>query len=81
MHEKAGRKHQVLECVATAATASVRKYTREIMLLVRDHKIVAHGSGTPGSRIRLAHQGRLSGRYTMFLEIPGVTTVTRAIKL
>jgi phospholipase C len=79
--KKRVEKHQVLECVASAATASVRKRTQEIMLLVRDHRIVAHGSGTPGSRIRLAHRSRLSGRYTMFVEIPGVTTITRAIKL
>jgi phospholipase C len=79
--KKRVEKHAVLECVASAATARVRKNTREIMLLVRDHRIVAHGSGAPGSRIRLAHSARLSGRYTMFVEIPGVTTFTRSIKL
>ncbi len=71
----------MLECVATGEEASVRPQTRAVLTLVRDHRIVAHGSGKLGSKITLVHRGRLSGRYTMFAEIPGVTTLTRTIKL
>jgi phospholipase C len=74
-------KRRVVECVASAATASVRKHKLAYVLLVRDHKVVAHGSGMLGSRIVLEHHGSLSGRYTMLAEVPGLTTITRVVKL
>jgi phospholipase C len=78
-----GKHYRELEitCVASAKAASVRKRTTAIVTLARNHKIVARGEGLLGSRIELAHKGRLSGRYTMFVEIPGVTTISRVIKL
>ena len=70
-----------ITCVASAKTASVRKPTTAIVTLARNHRIVARGEGPLGSKIALTHWGRLSGRYTMFIEIPGVTTISRVIKL
>ena len=78
-----GKHYRELEitCVASAKTASVRKPTTAIVTLARNHRIVARGEGPLGSKIALTHRGRLSGRYTMFVEIPGVTTISRVIKL
>jgi phospholipase C len=70
-----------ITCVASAATASVRKHTREVLTVVHNHRVVARGTGMLDSKIELVHHGRLSGRYTMFIEIPGVTTISRVIKL
>jgi hypothetical protein len=48
---------------------------------VRDHKVVAHGRGRLGAKISLAYKGRLSGRYTLFVEIPGLTSVSRTVRI
>ncbi len=53
----------------------------EIVTVIRDHKVVAHGSGKLGSKVELTHRGRLSGKYTVLVQIPGVTTISRTVKL
>jgi phospholipase C len=70
-----------IQCVASASTASVHKDRRAIVTLVRDHRVVARGVGIFGSKIALKYRGHLSGRYTMFVEIPGVTTFSRVVRL
>ncbi len=54
---------------------------RAIVSLARDHKVVAHGIGKLDSKIELMHKGALRGRYTLFVEIPGVTTVSKVVHL
>ena len=51
------------------------------MSLVRDHKVVAHGTGHLGSSFRLQHAQPLHGKYTLFVEIPGVTTSSQKIRI
>jgi phospholipase C len=70
-----------ITCVASAATASVSEHTREIVTVVRNHRVVARGTGMLDSKIALVHRGRLHGRYTMLIEVSGVTTISRVIKL
>jgi phospholipase C len=50
-----------------------------LLSLVRNHKIVAHGKGKLGSKIKLLHKSALHGRYTLFVEVPGVTSVSRVV--
>ena len=49
--------------------------------IVRDHKVVAHGTGHLGSSFRLQHARPLHGKYTLFVEIPGVTTSSQKIRI
>jgi phospholipase C len=68
--------------VATSAsTKGATERAVALVSLVRDHKVVAHGRGRLGAKISLAHKGRLSGRYTLFVEIPGVTSVSRTVRI
>jgi hypothetical protein len=48
---------------------------------VRDHKVVAHAAGQFGSNLALRHARPLQGRYTLFVEIPGVTTSSQKIRI
>jgi hypothetical protein len=48
---------------------------------VRDHKVVAHAAGHLGSNLALQHAQPLHGRYTLFVEIPGVTTSSQKIRI
>ena len=52
-----------------------------LVSLARDHKVVAHGGGRLGSKIALEHRGSLRGRYTLFVEIPGETSVSSVVHL
>jgi len=54
---------------------------RALVSLERDHKMVEHGSGRLSSKIELEHKGSLHGRYTLFVEIPGETSVSSVVHL
>ena len=49
--------------------------------IVRDHQVVAHGAGHLGSSFQLRHAQPLHGKYTLFVEIPGVTTSSQKIRI
>jgi phospholipase C len=64
-------------CTEKGVAASARA----LASLARDHKVVAHGNGRLGSKIALEHKGALHGRYTLFVEIPGETSVSSVVHL
>jgi len=65
----------------TCTDKGVASSVRALASLARDHKVVAHGSGRLGSKIKLEHRGSLRGRYTLFVEIPGETSVSSVVHL
>jgi hypothetical protein len=71
-----GKKEQV-KCTSNGSSAR----SRAVVSVVRDHKVLAHGAGRLGSSIRLQHAGPLHGRYTLFVEIPGVTTSSQKVRI
>jgi phospholipase C len=64
-------------CTEKGIAASVHA----LVSLARDHEVVAHGGGRLGSKIELEHRGALHGRYTLFVEIPGETSVSSVVHL
>lgn len=62
-------------------TSGSSKSARAVLSVVRDHKVVAHGTGHLGSEFALRHAHPLHGQYTLFVEIPGVTTSSQKIHL
>jgi phospholipase C len=68
-----------LTVICTEKGVSARVHA--LVSLARDHKVVAHGGGRLGSRIKLEHRGALHGRYTLFVEIPGETSVSSMVHL
>ncbi|HVX34319.1 MAG TPA: alkaline phosphatase family protein [Solirubrobacterales bacterium] len=71
-----GRKQQV-RCTGSGASAR----SRAVVTIVRDHKVLAHGAGRLGSAFRLRHAHPLHGRYTLFVEVPGVTTDSQKVRI
>jgi phospholipase C len=71
-----GNKQQV-KCTSSGAKSSART----VLELVRDHKVVAHGTGRLGSEFQLRHAHALHGQYTLFVAIPGVTTSSQKVHL
>jgi phospholipase C len=71
-----GKKQQV-KCTSDSSSAR----SRALVSVVRDHKVVAHGTGHLGSSFRLQHARPLHGQYTLFVEIPGVTTSSQKIRI
>ena len=72
----AGKQQQV-KCTSSGSSAQ----SRAVVSIVRDHKVVAHGTGRLGSSFRLQHAAPLHGKYTLFVEIPGVTTSSQKIRI
>jgi hypothetical protein len=70
-------KKQEVKCTSSGAKSS----SRTVLELVRDHKVVAHGTGRLGSEFRLRHAGALHGQYTLFVAIPGVTTSSQTVRV
>jgi phospholipase C len=70
-------KKQTIKC----STSGSSSRSRALLTVVRDHKVVAHGSGRLGSSFRLEHAHPLHGRYTLFVAIPGVTTSSQKVSL
>jgi phospholipase C len=70
-------KQQQVKCTSTGAKSS----SRTVLELVRDHKVVAHGTGRLGSPFRLQHKQSLHGQYTLFVAIPGVTTSSQKVRV
>jgi phospholipase C len=70
-------KKQEVECTG----AGTKKSSRAVLTLVRDHKVVAHGTGRLGSKFRLLHAHSLHGQYTLFVAVPGVTTSSQKVRL
>ena len=70
-------KKQEVKCTSSGAKSS----SRTVLELVRDHKVVAHGTGRLGSEFRLQHKQALHGQYTLFVAIPGVTTSSQKVHL
>jgi phospholipase C len=70
-------KKQEVECTG----AGTKKSSRAVLTLVRDHKVVAHGTGRLGSKFPLLHADSLHGQYTLFVAVPGVTTSTQKVRL
>jgi phospholipase C len=70
-------KKQEVKCTSSGANSS----SRTVLSLVRDHKVVAHGTGRLGSEFRLQHKQALHGRYTLFVAIPGVTTSSQKVRV
>ena len=70
-------KKQEVKCTSSGAKSS----SRTVLELVRDHKVVAHGTGRLGSEFRLQHKQALHGRYTLFVAIPGVTTSSQKVRV
>ncbi|HTA36859.1 MAG TPA: alkaline phosphatase family protein, partial [Solirubrobacteraceae bacterium] len=78
-------KEKTIVCTETANTAkaSGAKAASKVTALVslsRNHKIVAHGRGRLGTRIRLVHKLPLKGRYTLFVEVPGKTSSSSVVR-
>jgi phospholipase C len=71
-----GSKQQV-KCTSNSSSHS----SRALVSIVRDHKVVAHAAGHLGSNLRLQHAQPLHGKYTLFVEIPGVTTSSQKIRI
>jgi phospholipase C len=69
--------NQNVKCISDELT----KHSRTIVTLVRSHHVVAHGTGSLGSTFRLQHSRSLHGKYTLFVEIPGVTTSSQKVRL
>jgi phospholipase C len=65
----------------TCSEEGVAANTRAIVSLARNHKIVAYGAGRLGSQIALAHTSRLYGRYTLFVEVPGKSSMSKVVRL
>jgi phospholipase C len=70
-------KKQEVKCTSSGAKSS----SRTVLELVRDHKVVAHGTGRLGSEFRLQHKQALHGQYTLFVAIPGVTTSSQKVRV
>jgi phospholipase C len=70
-------KMQEVKCTSSGAKSS----SRTVLELVRDHKVVAHGTGRLGSEFRLQHKQSLHGQYTLFVAIPGVTTSSQKVRV
>ncbi len=70
-------KKQEVKCTSSGASSS----SRTVLSLVRDHKVVAHGTGRLGSEFRLQHKAALHGQYTLFVAIPGVTTSSQKVRV
>jgi phospholipase C len=70
-------KKQEVKCTSSGANSS----SRTVLSLVRDHKVVAHGTGRLGSEFRLQHKQALHGQYTLFVAIPGVTTSSQKVRV
>jgi phospholipase C len=70
-------KKQEVKCTSSGAKSS----SRTVLTLVRDHKVVAHGTGHLGSEFRLQHKQSLHGQYTLFVAIPGVTTSSQKVRV
>ncbi len=64
----------------SSAKAKASRKLRAIVSVSRNHKVVAHGSGLLGSKIKLIHKAPLKGRYTMFVDVPGKTTISRTVR-
>jgi hypothetical protein len=71
-----GSKQQV-KCTSNSGSAR----SRALVSIVRDHTVVAHAAGHLGGSLRLQHAAPLHGRYTLFVEIPGVTTSSQKIRI
>ncbi len=70
-------KKQEVKCTSSGAKSS----SRTVLELVRDHKVVAHGTGHLGSDVQLHSAGTLHGQYTLFVAIPGVTTSSEKVRI
>jgi phospholipase C len=70
-------KKQEVKCTSSGASSS----SRAVLSLVRDHKVVAHGTGRLGSEFSLRHAKALHGQYTLFVAIPGVTTSSQKVRV
>ena len=70
-------KQQEVKCTSNGSNAR----SRALVSIVRDHQVVAHATGHLGAALRLRHAGPLHGRYTLFVEIPGVTTSSQKIRI
>jgi len=70
-------KKQEVKCTSSGASSS----SRTVLTLVRDHKVVAHGTGRLGSEFQLRHAKALHGQYTLFVAIPGVTTSSQKVRV
>lgn len=68
---------QAVRCTSEGSGSA----SRAVVSVVRDHQVVAHAAGRLGSELRLRHAAPLHGRYTLFVEIPGVTTSSQKIRL
>ncbi|HTR76382.1 MAG TPA: alkaline phosphatase family protein [Solirubrobacterales bacterium] len=73
-------KKTTVKCTSSSAGGS-KSDSRVALSLVRDHKVVAHGTGRLGGSFRLQHAHALHGQYTLFIEIPGVTTSSQKIRI
>ena len=71
-----GNKQQV-KCTSNGTSAN----SRALVSIVRDHQVVAHATGHLGSSLRLQQAQALHGKYTLFVEIPGVTTSSQKIRI
>jgi phospholipase C len=69
-------KKQEVKCTSSGSSSA-----RALLTVVRDHKVVAHGTGRLGGTFRLQHAHALHGQYTLFVAIPGVTTTSEKIHL
>lgn len=65
----------------TCTDNAVKAGTRAVVTVVRKHKVVAHGDGVLGRKFALKHKRALAGTYTLFVEIPGVTTASSKVRL
>jgi phospholipase C len=70
-------KKQEVKCTSAEAKSNARPELE----LVRDHKVVAHGTGRLGRSFQLQHAHPLHGQYTLFVAIPGVTTSSQKVHL
>jgi len=81
---KKGREDTIIctESAKTARSSAVKGARKEtaIVSLVRDHKTVAHGRGQVGTKIKLVHELALKGRYTLFVEVPGETSISSTVR-
>jgi phospholipase C len=70
-------KSLTVKCTASGGSSS---RSRALLTVVRDHQVVAHGTGHLGGTFRLQHTHALHGQYILFVEIPGVTTSSQKIR-
>ena len=73
---KKGKKQEV-ECTGSGAKSG----SQTVLELVRDHKVVAHGSGSLGNGIRLQHSRPLHGRYTLVVATRGVKAGSQKVRV